>query len=873
MINYKLINRALVIYFFSGAVFVSAQINTLQQQNPLSGLGSIPAGGSNKFVGDIIKLSEPLPQAPNRNSGYFQNLDAIKSNEFQKYILETSGALLPLFGISFFENNILNQNVRQNGFNNPTETNPFSPVETSQVSEDYLIGPGDQIKIKGWGSLEVDVSVVVDRNGNINIPKIGVVPVSGTKFSQLEGVIKSSFGKNYKDFQMVVSLGQLRTISISVVGEARRPGSYVVSGTSTLASAFFATAGPKSTGSMRRVQLKRNGKILVEFDLYSFLTKGNIEGNIKLIDNDIIFIPPALGHVALLGKVNNPAIYEIKSFNESLDNLLNFAGGVSITADPRRVLIERLNPRDDRPRKIIDIVLNDDGLKTTLINGDIISIQGISNELANSIVLRGNVAQPTRAPWRVGMRIRDMIKDKGYLISKDSIRRQNEILFDNNQLERTQREREIISEDLLDDQVLDIRIDQKGLSDARLKELAISEKNQNNDPKLIESNFYGVVNNKDLENKQNFINQAPKNIESFREARQARVFSNMTPVKINENNKPQSIVDSVGKLIDEINWEYAVIERVNRNDLNVKLLSFNLGKILANENDPDNHLLEPGDIINVFSISDIRVPISKRRIIVRIEGEVKQPGIYQAAQNETLVSLIQRAGGLTYDAYLFGTLFYREDVRRSQTDNLQKLLRKLEYESSGQLVQASQSLGGGSDPAVTQAKILAAQRAQKMALERVRNLKPEGRIALNLMPQEANYINKLPDIRLQNNDKIVIPERPDFVYVYGAVNTESALIFKNGLKVKEYLNLAGVSSAADRDSVILVRADGSALTSNTSWFNSVNEVLVMPGDAIVMPDKLDREASWSAIVRNAKDITQIFYQLGLGAAGLKALGY
>jgi protein involved in polysaccharide export with SLBB domain len=137
-----------------------------------------------------------------------------------------------------------------------------------------------------------------------------------------------------------------------------------------------------------------------------------------------------------------------------------------------------------------------------------------------------------------------------------------------------------------------------------------------------------------------------------------------------------------------------------------------------------------------------------------------------------------------------------------------------------------------------------------------------------------NFINKLPNIRLQHGDKIFVPSRPDFVYIYGAVNTESALIYKEGKTVKEYLEMAGVSVGADRGSAILIRADGSAITKNSEWFDSsINNIKVMPGDSIVMPEKLDREANWSAVVRNAKDITQIFYQLGLGAAGLKALGY
>jgi protein involved in polysaccharide export with SLBB domain len=144
---------------------------------------------------------------------------------------------------------------------------------------------------------------------------------------------------------------------------------------------------------------------------------------------------------------------------------------------------------------------------------------------------------------------------------------------------------------------------------------------------------------------------------------------------------------------------------------------------------------------------------------------------------------------------------------------------------------------------------------------------------MGLEPEHYNYINKLPEIRLQNGDRFVVPHRPDFVYVYGAVNTESALIYRAGQTVNNYLGAAGMSLAADKDAVIVVRADGSAVTSNGSWFGTISSVRLMPGDAIIVPDKVNMEASWSAIVRNTKDITQIFYQLGLGAAGLKSLGY
>jgi protein involved in polysaccharide export with SLBB domain len=833
-----------------------------------AGLGSIGLGALN----NVIRLSDPLDSSAQNpaSKGAFQPMEPLKPNDFQKFVLETTGYKLPLFGSAFFEN--LQFVKRSELYNQPGAT-PYMPSDSSPVSADYPIGVGDQVLIRGWGSLEIEVRAVVDRNGNVNIPKVGSIPLAGVKFAQAEGVIKNAIGKYYKDFQLSVTMGQLRTITVYVVGQARRPGSYSLSSTSTLSTGLFATGGPNATGSMRRVQLKRAGQVVAEFDLYAFLAQGNSAGDVKLVDGDVIVIPQAVGHVALVGKVNNPAVYEIKSNTETLEQLLSIAGGLPVVADPRRAVLERLSPEQSQPRRVEDVTLDAGGLKITLVNGDMVTVQAINPELGNAVTLRGNVAQPTRMAWREGMRVRDLIPSKEVLISRDSVRRQNEVLFDANQRERALREREIMSEDLLVDPILDARIDQKGLRDARLGEMtandnkAIAAANMPGAPGNLKSN------NKEYDGRTSTSEREARNIESYRESRQARMFSNQPAIKVNERNTVPSVAESVGNLYDEINWDYAVIERVNRKDLSVSLVPFSLARVLGNDKDPDNQLLQAGDVVTVFSVNDMRVPISKRRIMVRVEGEVAQPGIYQAKPGDTLATVLQRAGGLTHDAYLFGSAFYREDVRKSQVDNLDKLVRRLEAESSAQLAQASQSLGASSDAAISQARILAAQQAQRQALERIRSLKPEGRIALGLEPQLYNYIDRLPDIRLQNGDRFIIPTRPDFVYVYGAVNTESALIYKNGQTVADYLSAAGVGSGADRDSVILIRADGSALTSNGNWFGSINSAKVMPGDAIVMPDKLDREAAWSALVRNAKDVTQIFYQLGLGAAGLKALGY
>jgi protein involved in polysaccharide export with SLBB domain len=256
---------------------------------------------------------------------------------------------------------------------------------------------------------------------------------------------------------------------------------------------------------------------------------------------------------------------------------------------------------------------------------------------------------------------------------------------------------------------------------------------------------------------------------------------------------------------------------------------------------------------------------------VRVEGEVNKPGVYPVLPGDTLASILKKAGGTTADAYLYGMGFYREDVKKAQRENLDKLLRRLESESAGSLAQVSQSFGASSDLTVAASKVQALQLAQRQSLERARSLKPEGRIALGLPAALNAAIDLLPDLRLQNGDRIYLPTRPDFVYVYGSVNTESALLFKRGSTVADYLELAGSNSGADRDAVILIRADGSALTSQGFWRNDLLGAQVMPGDTIVMPEKLDRESGWSSFIRNTKDITQVFYQLGLGAAAIKTL--
>ena len=752
-------------------------------------------------------------------------------NEFQKYVLQTTGQALPLYGSEFFEN--LNNNNGQ-----------FS---RSPVSDDYVLGAGDQLLIRVWGSTSAETTVTVDRQGSISFPKLGTLKLAGVKAGHLDAVVKSYFSKFYKDIEVSVSLGKLRKITIFVVGQARNPGSYSLTGQSTLTSALFASGGPNASGSLRGLQLMRQGKSVAEFDLYSFLGKGDKSQDIKLQDGDVLFYPRATGYMALIGKVNTPSIYELRGNNDPLDYFVTLAGGLPVTADPRRATLDRVQPGLDLPRSVQEIDLSGGGLQTQAKNGDVLTVMALVPELSNAITLRGAVSQQGRIGWKQGIRVSDVITKKSLLVTSDTVRRQNEVLFDNFEQERTARGRARVPTDLATERVL-LEKSSNGL-----------EKNQQNMSLPLQSNM-------------------PKTNET-------------SPAKVPDSNKPgeltdrdvaiaqlgkplileESLAERVGQLSEQVNLEYAVVERFSRETLQYTLLPFSLRNVLSSPKGQDDLLLEPGDVITVFSNKDIQIPTSRFKAFVRIEGEVNRPGIYPVEPGDNLKSMIQKAGGTTPEAYLYATGLFREEVKKSQQRNMEKLLRKMESESSAAVAQISQSGGASADPIALQAKVQSVQQAQKQSLERFRTLKPEGRISLGVSPSLNVTPDSFPPLRLENGDKIHIPPRPDFVQIFGSVNTESAIVYRPDLTVKDYIYMAGVSGSTDVNGTILVRADGSAMTNQSYWGNEVLSAKVLPGDTIVMPEKFDRESGWSQTVRNAKDFTQVLYQLGLGAAAIKTL--
>jgi protein involved in polysaccharide export with SLBB domain len=331
----------------------------------------------------------------------------------------------------------------------------------------------------------------------------------------------------------------------------------------------------------------------------------------------------------------------------------------------------------------------------------------------------------------------------------------------------------------------------------------------------------------------------------------------------------------VRNLVDEPNWEYATVERLNTDRITTLLLPFNLARAVL-QRDPEHNLeLLPGDVVTIFGSRDLRVPQARTSRLVRVEGEIERPGVYQLQPGDTLHALLARAGGVTPQAYLFGIEFSRESTRQKQRLALDDAVRRLEASLGSAGATQLANAGSGTDMAVVARLQAAEQQARQAQLARLRSLQPNGRIALELEPS-IRRAAELPDIPLEDGDAVVIPVRPGFVFAVGAVANENGLLWRGGRSVKAYLAVAGVLPDADLDNLFVVRADGSVVHAREraqGFFGGsrIDSLTLAPGDTIVVPDKLDRESAWSAFVRGAKDWTQILSNFGLAAAAIKTL--
>jgi protein involved in polysaccharide export with SLBB domain len=308
----------------------------------------------------------------------------------------------------------------------------------------------------------------------------------------------------------------------------------------------------------------------------------------------------------------------------------------------------------------------------------------------------------------------------------------------------------------------------------------------------------------------------------------------------------------------DVDWSYAVIERQSSTDLTTKLISFNLGKAVLDKDQSQNLELLPGDVVTIFSNTDLRVPSAQQTRFVRLEGEFVAAGIYSVQPGETLRQLVKRAGGFTPEAFLYASAFTRRSTRRIQQQRLQEYADQLEAQVLAQTTTLAQNAISTQDTAAATAASVSA----RSTIARLRQLEPEGRIVLPVTP-DSQGVDALPDLALEDGDRFVVPRSPSDINVQGQVYSANAFVYEPGRNMKDYLKLAGgPGRQADTKRAFVVRADGSVFSEQ---YGNLGKAPMYPGDTIVVPLKVERKA----ILRNLVDIATVFGQFGLGIAAIK----
>ena len=681
-------------------------------------------------------------------------------SQFQLFVYENTGTLLPMFGSQLF--------------NNPQT---YAEDVGALPPPEHILGPGDEVNVQLWGVVEYSGAHTLDRQGQITLPRIGTFSLQGVQVRDLEAALKKQVSRVYlSGMTVTATMGKARGATVYVVGHAKRPGTYNVSSLSTLLNVLFASGGPSAQGSMRDIRLIRRGKIFTQLDLYDLIAKGNKSQDVTVESGDLIMIPAIGARVAVTGAYDHEAIYEIKPA-ETISEVLSKGAGVPVLVSTGKALLERISPEDNLPRKVAELALSKEGLAQPMQDGDILTLFQISPEFANAVTLQGSVAQQIRHVWTPGLRVNDVIPDRDALITGDYYKRKNALV-------------------------------------------------QNLDGEIAAGEYANRV--------------------------AARVRSG----------------------IDEINWEYAVIERFNKQTMRPDLLPFNLGRAVIAQDPLHNLELQVGDVITILSAADLQRPVSRGARVVRLEGEVQTPGIYQFEAGETLRQIVNRAGGLTPQAYLFGSEFTRDTVRAQQQKNIGDLIRRMEDQKRN----IADKLVANAGDRTEQTRVKLEQQNENLAaqIQRLSELRSKGRVTLEMNAQDtwtaANKLALLPDVALEDGDRLVVPVTPAFVSAVGHVNNENPLLYKRGITVGQVLDRSGLIEGADDGEIFVLRADGSVVNKRrTGVWGSLERLELMPGDTVIVPTKADRETWYNIGIRALKDWSQILLNFGLGAAAFQAL--
>jgi len=784
---------------------------------------------------------QPSRQTNGRNQPQPAPLPREPLTEFQKFVVSTTSQVLPIYGADLFRR----------------VPSTFAPIDMAPVPSDYVIGPGDEIRIRIWGQVNFQSNLRVDRTGEIYLPQVGPVHVAGMPFSTLDTHLREAIGRVYRNFDLTADIGQIRSIQVYVAGQGRRPGVYTVSSLSTLVDALFSSGGPSIQGSMRHIQLRRGADVVTDFDLYDLIVHGDKSKDVKLLPGDVIFIPAVGPQVAVIGSVRNPAIYELRN-GETVAALLADAGGPSAVASDARISIERI--QDHRDRYAMEVANDAAGLATPLADGDLVRVYSIVPQYKKTVTLRGNIANPGRFAWHPGMHISELIPDRESLITRNYWWKRAQLGLPAPEFELMPS----VADMRQPSEAHSVTLRPPGYGGVGPTDQYGSPQNPSDLQQNLGGTQGGQASSED-ETQQNQYAQQQNNLRAEQRASSSSLAAQQGT--LSDRLRGSSQRTEVRALAPEIDWDYAVIERLDPETLKTTLVSFDLGKLVMQHDASQDLELQAGDVVSIFSEADIRVPIAQQTKLVTLGGEFVHAGVYTVQPGETFRHLVERAGGLTANAYLYGSEYTRESTRAMQQARIDEYVQSLSMGiQRSNLAIAASATGSAQDLASG----AAAQGNEQDLLASLRQIRATGRIVLRFTP-DSSGTDRLPDITMEDGDHFIVPSVPAVVNVVGAVYDQNSFLYAAGKKAGTYLQLAGGPNRdADRKHEFLIRADGEVVSHDTGkglWSNQFNNLPVYPGDTIVVPEKTFKPSS----LREVIEWSSLFSQFALGAAALSVI--
>ena len=820
-----------------------------------------------------------VDSAGNRTRNPNQILDPLFApdpvTDMQRLAEASTGEHLTIFGRDLFER----------------APSTFAPADQIPALADYVVGPGDQVLLRLFGPESFNGELTVDSSGSIYVPQVGAIHVAGLRADELQTHITADLKHTFRNFNLSVNLGHLRSIQVYVVGEARRPGAFTVSSLSTLLNVLFVAGGPNVQGSLRDIQVRRSNGVVAHMDLYDLLLKGDKSQDVRLEASDTIFIPAVGPQVALGGSVRHPAIYELHG-ETTVADLLALAGGFSPTAATQQISLERIEEAHDRAAMTVS--LDAAGKATPLRDGDVLFAGHITSAFQQSVTIRGNLSNPGRFPWHAGMKLSEIMPDRSSLLTNDYWRERNRLgvpvpLFQ--PLRPMQSPYRGNTQSSLYgpqgtgyfDPVTGTYTQGSGqdsYSSSGQQSAYPNAYNIQPTPTQDTGNAYsnafpGVAGlggaaaaSQNQQGNSGYSTRSPLDPSPDPDNPQSKANLTSTTLADEQQTPNPRTHATFGQnttikiAAPEIDWSYAVVERLDPNTLKSSLLPFNLQRLLDAHDPTQNLALQPGDIVTILSQSDIRVPIDEQTKYIRIEGEIKGAGVYSVSPDETLRDVVARAGGLTSKAYLYGASFTRESSRLFQQQRLDEYITQVSISMERSLAVRQASSQTTIDPNALQ--------EQRDTIAQLRKLRATGRIVLEFRP-DSSGLDAIPALTLEDGDILRIPSRPATVNVIGAVYGQNVFLYDPKRRVEDYVLLAGKPNPiADRKHSFIIRADGSVYSREraaTTWKNSFDATQISPGDSIVIPEQPVKPS----FVRQFIDYSQIFSQFALGAAAITVI--